>query len=40
MVESILKSCAGLDVHKKEIKACIAHGDLDKPPQYERTCSI
>jgi len=35
MVESILKSCAGLDVHKKEIKACIAHGDLDKPPQYE-----
>jgi hypothetical protein len=29
MVESILKSCAGLDVHKKEIKDCIAHGDLD-----------
>ncbi len=35
MVEPILKSCAGLDFHKKEINACIAHGDLDKPPQYE-----
>jgi len=34
-MEPILRSCAGLDVHKKEIKACIAYGDLDKLPCYK-----
>lgn len=33
-MEPILRSCAGLDVHKKDIKACIAYGDLDKQPCY------
>lgn len=35
MMQPILKSCCGLDVHKSMVMACIAHGPLDKPPQFE-----
>jgi transposase len=31
----ILKSCCGIDVHKKMIKVCLAKGPLDKPPEFE-----
>ncbi len=34
-MQPILKSCCGIDVHKKMIKACIAKGPLDKPPKFE-----
>jgi transposase len=34
-MQPILKSCCGIDVHKKKIKACIAKGPLDKPPKFE-----
>ena len=33
-MQPILKSCCGIDVHKKMIKACIAKGPLDSPPKY------
>jgi transposase len=35
MLQPILKSCCGLDVHKSMVMACIVHGPLDKPPQFE-----
>jgi transposase len=34
-MQPILKSCCGIDVHKKMIKACIAKGPLNKPPKFE-----
>ena len=34
-MQPIIKSCCGIDVHKKMIKACIAKGPLDKPPKFE-----
>jgi transposase len=34
-MQPIIKSCCGIDVHKKKIKACIAKGPLDKPPKVE-----
>jgi transposase len=33
-MQSILKSCCGIDVHKSMIKASIAQGSLDKPPKF------
>ena len=33
-MQSILKSCCGIDVHKSMIKASIAQGPLDKPPKF------
>lgn len=33
-MQPMLKSCCGIDVHKKMIKACIAKGPLDSPPKY------
>ena len=34
-MQPILKSCCGIDVHKEQIKACIAKGPFDKPPKFE-----
>ena len=34
-MQPIIKSCCGIDVHKKKIKVCIAKGPLDKPPKFE-----
>ena len=34
-MQSILESCCGLDVHKSMVTACIAHGPLDKNPNFE-----
>jgi len=34
-MQPIIKSCCGIDVHKKMIKACIAKGPLNKPPKLE-----
>jgi transposase len=34
-MESILTSCAGMDIHEKKVDVCIAHGPLDKPPKFE-----
>ena len=34
-MQHLLKSRCGLDVHKSMVKACIAHGPLDKPPILE-----
>jgi transposase len=34
-MQSILESCCGLDVHKSMVMACIAHGPLDKNPNFE-----
>jgi transposase len=34
-MQPILESCCGLDVHKSMVMACIAHGQLDKPPKFE-----
>jgi transposase len=33
-MQSIMKSCCGIDVHKSMIKASIAQGSLDKPPKF------
>jgi transposase len=33
-MQPILESCCGIDVHKSMIKASIAKGPLDKPPEY------
>ena len=35
IMEPILKSCAGMDVHEKKVDVCIAHGPFDKPPKFE-----
>jgi transposase len=34
-MQPILESCCGLDVHKSMVMACIAHGPLDKNPNFE-----
>jgi transposase len=34
-MQPILESCCGLDVHKSMVMACIAHGPLDKTPNFE-----
>lgn len=32
-MEAILRSCAGLDVHRDTIVVCIMKGELDKKPE-------
>jgi transposase len=34
IMEPVLTSCAGMDVHEKKVDVCIAHGPLDKPPKF------
>jgi len=34
-MQPILKNCCGIDVHKEQIKACIAKGPLNRPPKFE-----
>lgn len=35
IMEPVLESCAGMDVHEKKVDVCIAHGSLDKSPKFE-----
>jgi transposase len=40
IMEPILISCAGMDVHEKKVDVCIVHGPLDRFPVFEfRTVS-
>lgn len=35
IMEPVLISCAGMDVHEKKVDVCIAHGPLSKSPVFE-----
>jgi hypothetical protein len=35
IMQPILESCCGLEVHKSMVMACIAYGPLDKSPMFE-----
>jgi transposase len=35
IMEPVLESCAGMDVHEKKVDVCIAHGPLGKSPKFE-----